>query len=323
MMTDPTGRRIRYLRLSLTERCQMRCAYCRPTGPVRRSPNTLTADEIGLLVEHLAEQHGLQKVRITGGDPTARPDLAVIVARIAATGLEDMAMTTNGLDLGRLAPALAGVGLDRVNVSLDSLDRDQFARRTGVDGLTRVILGIDAALAAGLRPLKINTVVMDEPGQPPQDLARLVRFAADRDVEIRFIELMPMGPLADRWAERHVSPDDIRRRLAPTVRDWQLLPRNSGSAQRFRVRLADGRSTTIGLIAPMSCPFCDRCDRLRIAADGSIMPCLMGRPAGSVLTALRPKFNAALLDRLLAEALAVKAPVHASAGPVAMTQIGG
>ncbi|MCG3179786.1 MAG: GTP 3',8-cyclase [Phycisphaerae bacterium] len=324
MLADATGRIVRYLRLSLTPDCPMRCVYCRPVGHARPAGGPLlTADEIELLVGHLVTRHGLRKVRLTGGDPTSRPELLSVIRRLAGLGLADLAMTTHGLTLASQAQAYARAGLRRVNVSLDSLDRAQFRQVTGMDGVARVAAGIDAAIAAGLSPLKINTVVMDQPHQPRQDLCRLLRFAADRDVEIRFIELMPMGPQAARWSRCHVAADEIRRRLAPAVVSWHALARGSESARRFRVVLDDGRSATVGLIAAMSCPFCAMCDRLRIGSSGTIQPCLMGPPAGSLLASLRPRFDGDLLDELLSRAMAAKAPVHASAGPGIMTQIGG
>ncbi len=357
-----------------------------PSGPL---PPLLTADEIEQLVRHLVARHGLRKVRLTGGDPTARPNLLAIIRRLssrhAGTGLSDLAMTTHGLTLSGLARPCAEAGLRRVNVSLDSLDRETFRRITGTDGLDRVLAGIDAALSAGLTPVRINTVVMA--GINDHQLPALVRWAATLSplplgegpgvraasppplgkgpraraasllplgegpgakVEIRFIELMPMGPQAAQWATRYVPAPRMRQLLADTVVDWQPLPgevneterhaptpmpssefplphsgSHSDSARRFRATLRDGSSAIVGFISPMDCPFCAACDRLRIGCDGGIHPCLMDRPAGSILPALRPRFDPERLDALLTDALAGKAPLHPAAGPGLMTHIGG
>lgn len=322
-IADPQGRSIGYLRLSLTRNCAMRCTYCRP-GFVTNAPepDALGADEIGSLVRHLVDRHGVHKVRLTGGDPTSRPDLLEIVERVASIGgVSDLAMTTHGLTLARDAQRLRAAGLDRVNVSLDTLDARRYAQLTGVDALGRVRAGIDAAVGAGFAPIKLNTVVVR--GRNDGDLLSLVRFAADRGLGLRFIELMPMGPLADRWRERYVTAEQMRRSLEPSLGSWERLPQGSESATRYRVTLGDGRATTIGFITPMSCNFCAGCDRLRIAADGAVYPCLMDRPTGSVRSALRPTLDADAFDAVLRRAYAGKQPEHPHDGVAVMTHIGG
>lgn len=324
-MEDRWGRKIEYLRLSLTSACQMRCAYCRPSwGCAERAPHEeLTPTELHALADHLARHHGLTKIRLTGGDPSARRDLVEIIRLLSSiSGLRDLAMTTNGLTLAAHADDYARAGLGRVNVSLDSVRADRFAEITGVAGLHRVIDGIDAALAAGLRPLKINTVVMR--GANDDELSDLVAFAAVRNCPIRFIELMPMGPLAAQWSRRFVSSDEMMSRLSETtVQTWHAYAQGSESATRYAATLSDGRSADIGFIRPMSCHFCAACNRLRITSDGAIYPCLMDEPRGSALAALRPQFNPTLFDQLLDAALQQKAAEHRSAGVGVMTQIGG
>ena len=300
----------------------MRCVYCRPGFHRNTAEDLLTPDELESIVRHLVHEHGISKVRLTGGDPTARADLEDIIGRLARIGgIDDLAMTTNGLSLATRARAYADAGLMRVNVSLDSLDAAQFARMTGVDGMARVIRGIDAARDANLMPLKLNTVVLR--GENEDQTPALARFAAEREAAIRFIELMPMGPLAAEWAERYLPADRIRARLGRVVTAWEPLTRGSDSAENFRATLTDGRSVTIGFITPMSCNFCSACNRIRLAADGSLYPCLMDRPAGSLLPALRPRFDPDLLDELLTRGLAHKAPQHPAEGFVTMTIIGG
>lgn len=323
MLLDAHGRGIQYLRLSLTQACAMRCTYCRPvTHGQPHGEAVLSVDEIDRLIHHLAGHHGLRKVRLTGGDPTSRPELTQIIQRIAAVpGIRELAMTTNGLTLARRAAEYAEAGLQRVNVSLDSLDRWRFEAMTGVDGLERVLAGIDAAEAAGLSPIRINTVVVRD--QNHADLPALVRFAATRGFEVRFIELMPMGPLAAQWAQRYVPEAEMREQLSGTVIDWRPLDQKHDAARRYRVTLEDGRQATIGFITPMSCNFCAACNRIRIASDGTLFPCLMDRPGPSLLLAFRPRFDAERLDQLLREGLTGKRPEHPAQGHTMMVQIGG
>ncbi|MBL4701835.1 MAG: GTP 3',8-cyclase MoaA [Phycisphaeraceae bacterium] len=322
-MFDRQHRHIHYLRLSLTSACQMRCTYCRPTVLHKDCHTPLTAADFQQVVERLVSVHGVRKVRLTGGDPTTRPDLISIIEHIAAIkGIDDLAMTTHGLTLASHARAYAAAGLHRVNVSLDTLDSEQFARITGVDAMQRVIDGIDEAIDAGLTPLKINTVVLRDSNE--DQLADLVAFAASRSVGIRFIELMPMGPLADQWAKRYISADRMKSLLTENIVDtWEALPQGSDSAQVYQASLRDGSQEDIGFITPMSCHFCDACNRLRLTSDGAIYPCLMDQPRGSFLPALTPEFDGERFDELLEQALAYKAPEHPAQGVGIMTTIGG
>lgn len=322
-MDDSCGRTVRYLRLSVTPVCAMRCVYCQPTLSERRKAGSiLTADEIETMVGHLVQHHGLKKVRVTGGEPANRPDLITIIRRLAGLkALNELVMTTNGLTLARQARALADAGLQRVNVSLDSLDRDQFQRITGVDGIQQVVDGIDAAIQAGLTPVKLNTVLIR--GENDDQLPDLVKFAAQRGLEIRFIELMPMGPLAASWKERFLPERQMRLRLNSLVASWHALPMKTSPARRYQATLVDGRQVTIGFIMPMSEPFCGRCDRIRIAADGMFYPCLMGSPAGNLMPTIRPAFDPNAFNALLGNWLQHRAPKHPAAGAAIMTYIGG
>lgn len=322
-LLDPIGRSIGYLRLSLTAACSMRCTYCRPRAIIDgKSYNHMSHDIIEMVVSHLVRRWGVTKVRLTGGEPTARPDLLDIIGRLSRIdGLCDLAMTTNGLTLPNQAVALRQAGLKRLNISLDSLRTATFERITGVRGPDRVIEGIHAALAAGLTPIRLNTVVLA--GINDDELPDLVRFAANLGAEIRFIELMPMGPLADQWTSRYLPAAMMRRRLEPFVRHWHPIEQGHGSANRFEITLNDECSTTIGFISPMSCNFCATCDRLRLASNGDIYPCLMDQPSGNILSALTPHFNAESLDRVLIDALQGKAREHPVNGFTAMTVLGG
>jgi len=323
MLQDTQGRQIGYLRLSLTKGCSMRCTYCRPTWLEQpRDEPMLTPQEIEDLVRHLVDRHGLRKVRLTGGDPTSRRELVEIIERIAGIdGIDDLAMTTNGLTLSRMAQTYADAGLQRINLSIDTLDAKRFASMTGVDGLTRVMRGLDAAQAAGLGPIKLNSVVLR--GENDADLPDLVRFAARRGLVARFIELMPMGPLVDSWADRYVSESRMKEILDPIVSHWQPLDQAHDAARCYRCTLDDGGVAVVGFITPMSCNFCADCNRMRVAADGALYPCLMDKPKGTLLPAIRPRFDADLIDQAIRDSLEEKQTEHPHDGFVVMTHIGG
>ncbi|MEM9882127.1 MAG: radical SAM protein [Planctomycetota bacterium] len=322
-LPKPPARRVdsvRYLRLSVTRGCSMRCTYCRPAFDRGHEPAALDADDLAYLVAHLHRRCGLRKLRITGGEPTTRRDLPDLIARLARLGVPDIAMTTNALTLTRDADPLRRAGLRRVNVSLDTLDRGRFAELTGIDGLKRTLAGIDAAQRAGFRRVKLNTVVVA--GQNEADLPDLVRYAADRRLPIRFIELMPMGPLAADWSRRYVPAERMRAALAGTVRRWHARPETADAARVFDAELRDGRSAEVGFVTPMSRHFCDRCDRLRLTADGAVYPCLMDETRGNLAAPVRGR-DAAGIDRVLDDAYARKADVHPPVAPGVMTHLGG
>jgi cyclic pyranopterin phosphate synthase len=322
-MRDPFGRTIEYLRLSITKACDLRCIYCRPASVALASDEPeLTPGEIETLVRHLVEHHGIKKVRLTGGEPTNRPDLLEIVQRLARIeGLQELAMTTNGLKLAENAKALKEAGLDRLNVNLDTLVREKYVRMTGSDGLPRVLAGVEEAVASGLKPVKLNTVVVR--GENEYEIPELTLFAINKGLEIRFIELMPMGPLADRWRERFVPESEMRKQLSDLVTTWRPTLQGPQPARRYRAGLPFGRKGYVSFVTAMSCPFCNACNRIRIAADGALYPCLMDRPAGSLLPALRPVFNADAFDGILQKGLAQKPREHPGVGAGVMTHIGG
>jgi cyclic pyranopterin phosphate synthase len=322
-MQDAFGRTISYLRLSITKACGSRCIYCRPGGlALEQGEDLLTPEEIETLARHLVTNHGLTKLRLTGGEPTTRPDLLEIVQRLAhIQGLADLAMTTNAQTLPRQAKALKEAGLKRVNISLDSLDREKYQRITGIDGLPRALAGIQAAVAAGLTPVKLNTVVIR--GENDHELPEMLLFAINRGLEIRFIELMPLGPLASKWDKRFVSESEIRQKLDELVTTWRPSPPGNSAARRYRAGLPLGRRGAVGFVTAMSCPFCEHCNRIRVACDGTYYPCLMDKPAGNILQALRPKLDASLLDQLLQKGLDQKAAEHPPTGQAVMVHIGG
>jgi len=322
-MQDALGRTVRYLRLSITKACQSRCIYCWPeTAAAAQDEPMLRAREIESLVGHLVERHGIRKVRLTGGEPTSRADLLEIVRRLAPIrGLGELVMTTNGLTLAAQARALKEAGLGRVNVSLDSLDAATYRRLTGVDGLALVLKGVDAALAAGLTPVKLNVVVVR--GENEDEVSDLLLYAVDKGLEIRFIELLPMGPLAGQWEKRFVPESEVRQRLSEVATTWRAGADSHDAARRYSVRLPCGRRATVGFVSAMSCPFCETCDRIRIAADGALYPCLMDERAGSLLGALRPRFDATAIDKVLFDGLNRKAKEHPATGGAVMAHVGG
>ncbi len=324
--TGHTERTIGYVRLSVTRGCSMRCTYCRPDFDRGHGETAFDARDYAFLIRHLHGRFGLRKVRLTGGEPTTRRDLPEIIRAVRDVGVPDLAMTTNGLSLRRDAESLRRAGLRRINVSLDTLDRARFAALTGVDGLPRVLSGIAAALDAGFDVVKLNTVVVAE--QNEADLPGLLTFAADRQLPLRFIELMPMGPLAGSWSRRYVPAERMRAACAPMVRRWVPDKEPLGStrtrdaARMWTAELRNGRHARVGFITPMSDHFCATCDRLRITADGDIYPCLMDQPRGNLADAVARR-DADAVDKALDTAYAGKQPSHPPIAPGIMTHLGG
>ena len=327
-LRDGSGRGVHYLRLSVTGNCSMRCGYCRPGVDANRpEPHRLDAGGVRFLVGHLHRRSGLRKVRLTGGEPTTRRDLPGLVRAAREAGVEEVAVTTNGLTLERDAPRLADAGLSRANVSLDTLDAGRFEALTGVDGLRRVLRGIEAARGVLPGGVKLNAVVIAGHNDGG-DLLALAKWAAERSLPLRFIELMPMGPLAGAWAGRYVPAAAMKATLRAAGVTLEALPETADAARRFRATLpgppggAAGAVAELGFITPMSCNFCGSCDRLRVSADGDLHPCLMDEPRGNVADAVRRRDPEAL-DRLLAAAFERKAAEHPPAGPAVMTRMGG
>jgi cyclic pyranopterin phosphate synthase len=268
-MIDQYGRNIEYLRLSITENCNLKCIYCNPDGMLCSPVDThqMALEDIVKTVRAMVRV-GIRKVRITGGEPTIRTDLVEIVRRISALpGIEDLSMTTNGLRLEALADELKRAGLHRLNISLDSLDPLKFEEITGGGKLESVLAGIDHALAIGLQPIKINTVMIR--GINDNEISALIALAKDRPIDIRFIELMPIGHFGESKRETILTSDEVLAKhteLKPLQRDEQGAP-----AVYYGI---DGYLGRIGFISPISHEFCDDCNRIRVTADGKIRPCL-------------------------------------------------
>ncbi len=270
---DAYGRHIHYLRVSLTDKCNLRCVYCMPEQMVFRPNEELLTDDEFVIVLRAADMLGFDKYRLTGGEPTVRPNLAGIVREIAQLpGTREITMTTNGLKLAKLAQPLRDAGLRRVNVSLDSLDEAKFHRMTRWGHVNDVLAGIAAAEAAGMTPIKINCVVIR--GFNENDLIELACLTYERDWQVRFLEVMPFADVAEFQQATMVTTAEMIAHIEATlgtlteVNDGKL----DGEARVYRLAGARGE---IGFISPVSAPFCANCNRVRLTADGTLRLCLL------------------------------------------------
>lgn len=284
-MRDQYGRDLTDLRISLTDRCNLRCVYCMPADGIdfRPSEELLQDDELLTLVRVAAEL-GVRKIRLTGGEPTVRPGLVDLVRAIdAIPGIEDIALTTNGLLLDRLAGPLAASGLNRVNVSLDTLDPAKFAAITRGGQVGQVTAGIAAAEAAGLLPIKINAVIVR--GFNDEDAVPLAALTLARPWEIRFIEMMPFSTVGDFAEAGVVKSEETMQKIEAALGPLVPLDLSGGDpARTYRLPEASG---VLGFISPVSNPFCAKCGRLRLTADGRLRLCLLRDDEVDLLTPLR------------------------------------
>lgn len=294
---DVHGRPLRNLRVSVTDRCNLRCSYCMPEAEYRWLPraDVLTFEEIAQLAAVFADL-GVDRVRLTGGEPLLRRDVADLIALLRRDArLRDLALTTNGMLLAEQAPALRAAGLHRVTVSLDTLDAGRFRALTRRDGLAAVLEGIAAARAAGFEPLKLDCVVMR--GVNDDEIPSLIAFAREVTAEIRFIEYMDVGG-ATQWSrDRVVSRAEMLAAIAAAYGPIEPLP-DGGSAPAERFRLDDG--TIFGIIASTTTPFCATCDRSRLTADGHWLLCLYAMQGLDLRTPLRHGATAEELRRHIA-----------------------
>jgi len=326
-MVDGFGRRIEYLRISVTDKCNLRCVYCMPEEglPWLRRAEILTYEEITEVVRVMARM-GLRRLRLTGGEPLVRKDLPRLVDLLAAVpGIEDIALSTNAVLLAPVARRLRDAGVSRVNISLDSLcaeRADAIARRPGT--LARVLEGLDAAHAVGFDPIKINVVLMR--GENDDEVADFAELSRTRPLHVRFIEVMPTESNLELSASGFLSCDEALAR----VRAVDALvpvegPPGNGPATYFSFPGAQG---TIGVITPMSHNFCSRCNRMRLTADGQLRPCLFGTIQTPLRDALR---RGDPLEPLIDETLRIKPEKHllvqgsseGSGGLIALSQTGG
>lgn len=282
-LVDPYGRTIRDLRISVTDRCNFRCTYCMPAEGMVWLPKAevLTFEEIERLARIVVEHFGVDGIRLTGGEPTMRAHLPVLVAKLAVLSVPensasplagqpiDLAITTNGATLANCVDELKLAGIARVNISLDTLDRAKFEQMTRRDELPRVLAGIDAAIGAGFSSVKINAVV--ERGVNDNEILDLAEFGRSKGVEVRFIEFMPLDAEGHWMSDKVVSQDEIVERIAH-VHPLELVPAR-GAAPADRWRYLDGKGT-VGVIPSVTKPFCGDCDRVRLTADGQFRTCL-------------------------------------------------
>lgn len=318
VLVDGFGRIHRDLRLSITDRCNLRCTYCMPEDFAAWTPHQelLTREELVRSVA-VAVKCGVSSVRLTGGEPLLRADVIDIVSDIAELpNAPRISMTTNGVRLAELAGPLSDAGLARINISLDTLDRRRFTAMTMRDRLDDVLAGITAAQAAGLHPVKINTVLIR--GVNEDEASTLVRHAIDQDWQLRFIEQMPLDAGGIWERSTMVTADEILEQLSREFTLDPLPDRGSAPAEQF---LIDGGPATIGIIASVTRPFCGACDRLRITADGQVRNCLFARTETDLRSVLRDSsLSEAERDlqmaRALGSAVLSKAPGHGINDPL-------
>lgn len=313
MVQDRFGRTIDYLRISVTERCNLRCTYCMPDDArFSAREDLLTAEELGVVVRGAVDL-GFRKFRLTGGEPTVRPDLLEVVETIASVpGVHDLSLTTNGMRLRELARPLRAAGLRRVNVHLDALAPARLGELMRHSRLATIWDGIEAAEEAGLLPMKLNAVVVR--GANEDDVPALARLTLDRPWHVRFIELMPFGEgsCARVAREGFVSSDATRQKIEESLGPLEpLAPEQDDECRNFRLLGAPG---VIGFISPVSNPYCGSCRRMRLTADGRFHLCLLRDDELSVRDALReaadPSTRADRVRRVLAAAVALKPVGH-------------
>ncbi len=329
MLNDGFNRTIDYLRLSVTDRCNLRCVYCLPEAAPRFMPSTdlLTDDEIVRMARAFARL-GVSKIRITGGEPLVRPGLPALVRRLSRIpGIADLSLSTNGVLLAGLACKLKTAGLSRVNVSLDTLNPRRFGAIARFASLQSVLEGIEAALAAGLTPVKLNVVVAR--GMNEDEIGAFAALTDHKPLHVRFIELMPMGETGFFSPQRHVPLGEMLASAAPLERACpEQRPLGHGPARYYR---RPGAAGTIGFISALSCGFCDSCNRVRLSSSGILIPCLDGDEGVDLRTPLREGARQDKLLTLIRSAIRNKPKGHkmearlsaSNANPRFMCQIGG
>ena len=326
MALDRFGRKIHYLRISLTDHCNLRCVYCMPEQMTFRPTAEMMQDDELLVLTRLFADLGFDKIRLTGGEPTVRANIVEIVRGIVSTpGIRSVSMTTNGVLLSKLAAPLAEAGLERVNVSLDSLNPAKFKRLTRRGDIEDVWEGILAAEAAGMKPVKLNAVVVR--GYNEEDVVDLARLTFEHHWQIRFIEMMPFAGATDLQIGKEVSAEETQARVEQAL--GPLQPENNGQLDgEARVFKAPGAMGDIGFISSVSAPFCSSCSRARLTSDGILRMCLLREAEIDLLTPLRQGASLEQLRDMVLEAVWNKPWGHGLAdGEIAlnrvMSEIGG
>ncbi len=326
MAYDRFGRNIHYLRISLTDHCNLRCVYCMPEDMTFRPNAEMLQDDEVLLLVRLFASLGFDKIRLTGGEPTVRAHVVDLVREIAAVpGIRSLSMTTNGVLLGKLAQPLKDAGLQRVNISLDTLDTLRFKKITRWGSFDQVWEGIQASEAAGLTPVKLNAVVVR--GFNDQDIAGMAALTLENPWQVRFIEMMPFGGATDLQRQQVVTAEEMRGQIEAEL--GPLTPGNNGKldgeARIFRLPNAKGE---LGFISSVTAPFCAACTRARLTADGKLRLCLLRDKEVDLLTPLRAGATLAELRQIVLDGVWVKPWGHGLAeGEFAtnrvMSEIGG
>jgi cyclic pyranopterin phosphate synthase len=308
-LTDSLGRVHTNLRVSVTDRCNIRCFYCMPDENVRFLPrrDILTFEEIERFVG-VAARLGVKKVRLTGGEPLVRAELPELVRRLATIpDIDDIALTTNGILLAENAEALKRAGLTRINISLDALTEETFRKIARREGLDRVLAGIEAARHVGFKKIRLNAVAIKGITEP--EIIPLVEYARRRDMEMRFIEFMPLDA-ENRWQHDQVlSGEEIRRAIEGAIGPLEPDQRPDPSQPATDFRFVDGHGA-VGFINPVSQPFCEDCNRLRITAEGKIRNCLFSTIEWDARAMLRSGGSDAELTQLIRDCVQAKKPGH-------------
>jgi cyclic pyranopterin phosphate synthase len=325
-LTDSFNRQIDYLRISITDQCNLKCIYCMPEKGLKRFDlsDILTCDEI-IRIARIACKYGVRKVRLTGGEPLLREDIIQLISGIKTAGVQDLSITTNGQRLAGMAESLKKAGLDRVNISLDTLQEERYRDITRGGDIRRVWEAIAEAEQAGLSPVKINVVPVR--GVNDDEVAKFAALTLYKDVHIRFIEFMPVGNNGAWKPEAYLSKDEIMKRVASAGKLVQLPFKGGGPSRNYRIEGAPGM---IGFISAISDCFCGSCNRLRLTAIGKLRPCLFSETAVDIKTPLRNGASDEELESLYRGAVLSKPARHsleagASIRPVLspMSQIGG
>ena len=310
MLRDAHNRIIRDLRISLTDRCNFRCFYCLPNGepPLARKETILTFEEIAYITDIFVSL-GIEKIRLTGGEPLIRKDVHNLVSELAKLkpALKDLALTTNGVLFPQHAAALRAAGLDRVTLSLDSLDREKFLDITGVDALEDVYAAIEAAKQLGFEPVKVNACVVR--GRNDDELIDFARFARETDVGFRFIEFMPLDSGHEWSRDMVVSGKEIHAAI-DAVYPLKLKETSRGSETSWKYEFADGAPGEIGIIAPVTEMFCGACSRIRLTADGQIRTCLFSTTEHNLRDVVRSGASREEIVQFIENVVMKKEPRH-------------
>ncbi len=306
-LVDPYQRKIEYLRLSVTDRCDLRCRYCMPKhfNGFQEPEHWLTFDEIERVINAFTSL-GVKRIRITGGEPLARRHLPELAKRLHNnTAVEDLSLSTNAVQLARHAQSLYDAGISRINVSLDSLKPDRFAEITGGGKLGKVLDGLKKARETGFRPIKINMVAMR--GVNDDEFTDMLLFCVENDFALRFIEIMPMGDTGRAATDTYVNLQDVRKDIE---KEFELVPAvmpGGGPARYFRIKNSDAR---IGFITPISQHFCATCNRVRLSVDGTLYLCLGQEDSVALRPHLRRGISNEGLEEIIVQAIAQKPERH-------------